>query len=135
MGVSCVNALSEWLEAEVRTDGYVHFMAFRQGKPEGKLERRGKTTRTGTRITFRPDPEMFEVTTFDAEVLITRLRELAFLNKGLKITFEDERSDDEAVVMQYKGGIIEYVKYLNRKPGAFASQAGVSGGGEGRGGV
>ncbi|HEO70533.1 MAG TPA: hypothetical protein ENN80_04670, partial [Candidatus Hydrogenedentes bacterium] len=114
VGVSCVNALSEWLEAEVRRDGHVYFMSFKRGTPDGKLETRGRTAQTGTRITFHPDPDVFEVTTFSNEILITRLRELAFLNKGLKILFEDERTDDEPVTMQYKGGIIEYCKYLNR---------------------
>jgi DNA gyrase subunit B len=114
VGVSCVNALSEWLEVEVRRDGYVHFMSFKQGAPQGDIERRGKTTRTGTKVTFRPDPEVFEVTTFDNEILVTRLRELAFLNAGLKITFEDERGEEEPLVMQYRGGVVEYVKYLNR---------------------
>jgi len=114
VGVSCVNALSEWLDVEVRREGYVHFMSFRKGRPEGELERRDRTARTGTKVTFRPDPEIFEDTTYNSEILINRLRELAFLNRGLKITFKDERSDDEPLTMQYKGGIIEYVKYLNR---------------------
>ncbi|MDQ1257611.1 MAG: gyrase subunit [Candidatus Hydrogenedentes bacterium] len=114
VGVSCVNALSEWLEVLVRRDGYEHFMAFKRGVPDGKLERRGRSNRTGTTVTFHPDPEVFEVSVFNNETLLNRLRELAFLNKGLKITFQDERIEDEPTVMQYKGGIIEYVKYLNR---------------------
>jgi len=114
VGVSCVNALSEWCEVEVRREGYVYFMSFKQGKPQAKLGRGKRTKSTGTRVTFRPDPEIFEVTEFNSETLLARLRELAFLNKGLKIIFEDERIDDEPVVMQYKGGIVEYVEYLNR---------------------
>ncbi|MFO7975572.1 MAG: DNA topoisomerase (ATP-hydrolyzing) subunit B [Candidatus Hydrogenedentota bacterium] len=114
VGVSCVNALSEWCEVEVKREGYVYFMSFKQGKPQGKLERSKRTKSTGTRITFRPDPEIFEVTEFNSETLLARLRELAFLNKGLKIIFEDERIDEEPIVMQYKGGIVEYVEYLNR---------------------
>ncbi len=114
VGISCVNALSEWVETEVCRDGYVHFMSFKKGKVDGKMEKRGRTTRTGTRLTFRPDPEIFEVTTYNGETLLNRLRELAFLNRGLKVVFEDERTEDEPVVMQYKGGIIEYVKHLNR---------------------
>ena len=114
VGVSCVNALSKWLEAEVKRDGYVHFMAFERGVPKAPMEKRGRSRATGTKITFLPDAEIFEDTTYIAETLITRLRELAFLNKGIKIIFEDERTDDEPEVMQYKGGIIEYVKYLNR---------------------
>ena len=114
VGVSCVNALSEWCEVEVRRDGFAHVLAFRRGIPEGKLEKRGRTKATGTRVTFRPDPEIFEVSEYNADTLLGRLRELAFLNKGLKILFEDERTDAEPLVMQYKGGIIEYVEYLNR---------------------
>ena len=114
VGVSCVNALSKWLEAEVKRDGYVHFMSFERGAPAGPIEKRGRTKATGTRITFLPDTDIFEESTYNAETLLTRLRELAFLNKGIKIVFEDERTDDEPVVMQYKGGIVEYVKYLNR---------------------
>ncbi len=114
VGVSCVNALSKWLEVEVKRDGYVHFMSFERGIPTGPIEKRSPTGSTGTRITFLPDADIFEDTTYKSDILLTRLRELAFLNKGVKIIFEDERNDDEAEVMQYKGGIIEYVTYLNR---------------------
>ncbi|NLV46372.1 MAG: DNA topoisomerase (ATP-hydrolyzing) subunit B [Candidatus Hydrogenedentes bacterium] len=114
VGVSCVNALSKWLEVEVKRDGFVHFMAFERGKPKGPLEKRGRTKASGTKVTFLPDSDIFEDTTYNAETLLARLRELAFLNKGIKIIFEDERNDKEPEVMQYKGGIIEYVKYLNR---------------------
>ncbi len=113
VGVSCVNALSEWCEAEVRRDGAVHAMMFKRGVPQGDLEKRGKAKGTGTRVTFKPDVEIFGDLKYDGETLLTRLRELAFLNRGLKITFEDERNDNEPVVMQYKGGIVEYVDYLN----------------------
>ncbi len=114
VGISCVNALSEWFEVEVRQDGQVYFMSFKRGVPDGPLEKRGRTRATGTRQTFLPDPEIFEETTFNAEILLARLRELAFLNKDTRITFEDERADDEPVVMQYRGGIVEYIMYLNR---------------------
>jgi len=114
VGVSCVNALSAWLEAEVKRDGNVWFMAFERGKPKGKLEKRGTVKSTGTKITFMPDSEIFEVSEYNAETLRNRLRELAFLNKGIKIIFEDERTTDEPEVLQYKGGIIEYVNYINR---------------------
>ena len=113
VGVSCVNALAEWCEAEVRRDGAVYFMSFKRGVPTGDIEKRGKAKGTGTRITFKPDVEIFGELEYDGETLLTRLRELAFLNRGLKITFEDERNDNEPVVMQYKGGIVEYVEYLN----------------------
>ena len=114
VGVSCVNALSKWLEVEVKRDGQLHFMAFERGVPKGPIEVRGKARGTGTKVTFLPDAEIFETTVYIADTLLTRLRELAFLNKGIKITFEDERTDDEAIVMQYKGGIVEYVNWLNR---------------------
>ena len=114
VGVSCVNALSKWLEVEVKRDGYIHFMSFERGVPKGPIEKRGRSKATGTRVTFLPDAEIFEETTYNADTLLTRLRELAFLNKGVKIEFEDERTDDEAVILQYKGGIIEYVTYINR---------------------
>ncbi len=114
VGVSCVNALSKWLEVEVKRDGYVHFLAFERGKAKGPIEKRGRTRSTGTSTTFLPDADIFEESEYNAETLMARLRELAFLNKGVKVTFEDERTDDEPEVLQYKGGIIEYVKYLNR---------------------
>ncbi len=126
VGVSCVNALSEWLEAEVRRGGKTYAMNFKRGVAQADVEERGKSKASGTRITFKPDVEIFESMVYDADTLLNRLRELAFLNKGIKITFEDERSDAEIVVMQYKGGITEYVEYLNnnreplhRKPIAF----------------
>ncbi|MFP6582223.1 MAG: DNA topoisomerase (ATP-hydrolyzing) subunit B [Candidatus Hydrogenedentota bacterium] len=114
VGISCVNALSEWCEVEVKRDGYTHFMSFKRGKPDGPLEKRGRVKSTGTRVTFRPDAEIFEETVYNADTLLNRLRELAFLNKGIKVSFEDERTEDEAIIMQYKGGLVEYVTYLNR---------------------
>ena len=114
VGISCVNALSKWLEVEVKREGYIHFMAFERGVPKGPIEKQGRTKATGTKVTFLPDSKIFEESEYNAETLLTRLRELAFLNKGIKIVFEDERVDDEAVTLQYKGGIIEFVKYINR---------------------
>ena len=114
VGVSCVNALSDFLEVEVKRDGRVHYMSFKRGAPDAPIEQRGRVKSTGTRVTFHPDPDVFEETNFNAETLISRLRELAFLNRGLKITFQDERGEDEPVTMQYKGGISEYVLWLNR---------------------
>ena len=114
VGVSCVNALSKWLEVEVKRDGQLYFMSFECGNPKGQIETRGKSRGTGTKVTFLPDAEIFETTVYNSETLLNRLRELAFLNKGIKIIFEDERNDDEPLVLQYKGGIIEYVNWLNR---------------------
>ncbi len=114
VGVSCVNALSSWLEVEVKREGHVWAMTFERGKPKTKLEKKGTVKTTGTKVTFMPDTEIFEVSEFNAETLRTRLREMAFLNRGITIIFEDERTDDEADTMHYKGGIVEYVAYLNR---------------------
>ena len=114
VGVSCVNALSKWLEVEVRRDGVVWFLSFERGAAKGKIEQKGRTKSTGTKVTFLPDSDIFEESVYSAETLLTRLRELAFLNKGIKIIFEDERNEDEPVMLQYRGGIVEYVKYLNR---------------------
>jgi len=113
VGISCVNALSEWLEVEVKRDGQIHFMSFKRGDATGPIEVRGKAKTTGTTVTFKPDPEIFEETVYNASTLLSRLRELAFLNKNVKIIFEDERTDAEPIVMQYKGGISEFVEYLN----------------------
>ncbi|HOQ90780.1 MAG TPA: toprim domain-containing protein, partial [Candidatus Hydrogenedentes bacterium] len=107
-------ALSKWLEARVWRDGFEWFMSFERGMVKTPLEKRDRTNRTGTRITFLPDSDIFEETIFDSEILLNRLRELAFLNKGLKIIFEDERTDAEAVTFHYRGGIVEYVTWLNR---------------------
>jgi DNA gyrase subunit B len=114
VGISCVNALSKWMEVESKREGYVYKMTFERGRPTGPLERLQKAKTTGTKVTFMPDPDIFEDLNFNNEILLTRLRELAFLNKGLRITFEDERIEDEPTVLQYKGGIIEFVEYLNR---------------------
>lgn len=114
VGVSCVNALSKWLEVEVKRNEKIYFMAFERGKVVTPLEVRGKAKGTGTRVTFLPDPDIFEDTHFQSEILVNRLRELAFLNAGLKIIFKDERTDEEPIVLHYKGGIEEFVKYLNR---------------------
>ena len=113
VGVSCVNALSEWLEVEVRRDGEVHHQRFEQGVTASKLETIGKTTSTGTRITFFPDASIFQVTTFEWDILANRLRELAFLNKGLEIRLVKEEEGKEEL-FKYEGGIQEFVKHMNR---------------------
>ncbi len=120
VGISCVNGLSEWLEVEVKRDGEIHFMAFKRGVPAGPIEVRGKAKTTGTTVTFKPDAEIFEDLVYNASTLLSRLRELAFLNKNVKIILEDERTDAEAIVMQYKGGISEFVEYLNENREALS---------------
>src|SRR5574337_1039788 len=93
VGVSVVNALSEWLELEIRRDGRVYTQRYERGEPKGDLAAGEKTAKHGTIIRFKPDPAIFEETTLSFETLSNRLRELAFLNRGLKITLEDERED------------------------------------------
>lgn len=114
VGVSVVNALSEWLEVEVKRDGKIHRQRFTRGNPDYDLKVVGETNETGTRVTFKPDPEIFtETTTFDYDVLANRLRELAYLNAGLRITLVDERTGKKEV-FQYQGGIVSFVKSLNK---------------------
>jgi DNA gyrase subunit B len=113
VGVSVVNALSDWLDLEIWRDGHVYEQSYKRGNPSGKLKETGKTRRTGTKVTFHPDEEIFDTTKFSYDVLAQRLRELAFLNKGLKITLEDERTDKKTE-FRFTGGISEFVKHLNR---------------------
>src|ERR1700757_2112852 len=113
VGVSVVNALSDWLELEIQRDGAVWEQSYEKGKPTTKLKQTGKTRKTGTKVTFHPDPAIFEKTAFSYDTLATRLREYAFLNKGLKITLTDERSEKSAE-FRFTGGIAEFVKHLNR---------------------
>ncbi len=113
VGISVVNALSEWLEVEIKQNGQVFQQRFERGKPAGPLTVVGKTKSRGTKVTFKPDSEIFEVTEFSYDVLSQRLRELAFLNSGLKITVHDERADKSKEFF-YKGGIISFVEHLNK---------------------
>jgi DNA gyrase subunit B len=115
VGVSVVNALSSRLEAEIVRDGHAWSQSFSYGKPDAKLEKGRQAKRTGTTIVFWPDPEIFsETREFDAKVVTSRLREMAFLNSGLEIRFRDERGEEvEETSFQYKGGLIDFVKHLN----------------------
>ncbi len=113
VGVSVVNALSDWLELEIWREGEVWEQTYNEGKPKAKLKSTGKTRKTGTKITFHPDPTIFEGHKYSYDILAQRLRELAFLNKGLKITLTDERSDKSAE-FRFSGGIAEFVKHLNK---------------------
>ena len=113
VGVTCVNALSEWLKVEVYREGKVFAQRYERGQPSGKVTPIGETQRRGTKITFKPDPTIFEITEFSFETLSGRLRELAFLNAGLKITIEDERSGKKHEFL-FKDGIREFVAYLNK---------------------
>ena len=130
VGAKCVNAVSEWFIAEVRRNGKVHQMRFAQGKTTQKLTIIGDTKKTGTKITFKPDPEIFKTTLeFQYEILAKRLRELAFLNPGVRIELEDERSQKSDSFF-FKDGITEFVRYLNQnktvlhdKPITFSDSA------------
>ena len=114
VGVSVVNALSKWLELEIRRDGKVWRQSYRRGDPQGSLEVTGTTRRRGTKITFMPDEEIFETTEYSFDVLSQRLRELAFLNAGVRIKINDERADGKSHDFFYEGGINSFVEYLNR---------------------
>ncbi len=114
VGVSVVNALSEWLEVEVRRDGKVHHQRYERGKTATKLTVIGKAKDTGTKVTFKADKEIFTVKIdYATEILTTRLRELAFLNPGIRIHLLDERTD-KAQEFLYKGGLVEFVQFLNK---------------------
>jgi DNA gyrase subunit B len=113
VGVSVVNALSSYLELEVRRDGKVYRQSYKQGIPIHPLEEVGKTRRRGTKITFLPDAQIFEDIDFNFDILSNRLRELAFLNRGVRIIIDDERTDQKNEFF-YKGGIVSFVEYINR---------------------
>lgn len=113
VGVSVVNALSEWMEVEVKRNGKIHHMRFERGYTVKQLEITGTTDETGTKVTFKPDETIFDETIYSFDTLKTRLRELAFLNKGLNITLTDERSN-ETREFHYEGGIISFVKHLSK---------------------
>ena len=122
VGVSVVNALSEMLRLEIRRGGQVFRQIYRQGKKETELEVVGTTKRNGTKITFKADAEVFSDIEVTYEIIAARLRELAFLNKGLRISFEDERSQNPPVVFEYEGGIVSFIEHLNRAKKTMDSQ-------------
>lgn len=113
VGVSVVNALSEWLDVEIKQNGHVFQQHYEQGVPTAPLTIVGRTRGRGTKITFKPDPEIFEVLDFSWDILSQRLRELAFLNRGLRITLTDERTEKRQE-FHYSGGIISFVEHLNK---------------------
>jgi DNA gyrase subunit B len=115
VGVSCVNFLSEWLKLEIWRDGKTHEQEYRAGIPVAPLKQTGTTTKRGTKVTFKPDMEIFEATLYSFDKLSERLREKAFLNKGIRIFIKDEREEEEkSHEFYYKGGIAEFVKHLNK---------------------
>ncbi len=115
VGVSAVNAVSEWLKMEIRREGKLWFQEYERGAPKEPLKAIGTSNKTGTKITFKPDPEIFTMTDFSFEVLNNRLREISFLNAGLEVSLEDERGDGKKVTHRFKGGIREFVESLNKK--------------------
>lgn len=116
VGVSVTNALSEWCEVEVKRDGGIHTQSYKRGRPVSKVQVTGKTKDHGTTVSFMPDKEIFNTIEFSFDVLANRLRELAFLNKGIKVGIRDERNKKEIKeqTFLYKGGISEFIEYLNR---------------------
>ncbi len=112
VGVSCVNALSEFLEVETWHEGMLYYQSYTRGFPNAEVKEMGPRDGSGTIVRFRPDPEIFETLDFSHDVLVNRLRELAFLNRGLKVDFFDERIGRNHA-FQFEGGIVEFVRYLN----------------------
>lgn len=113
VGASVVNALSEWFEVKIYRDRKIYQQTYERGKPVSELKVIGASKTNGTNISFKPDPLIFEEIEYDLEILAHRLRELSFLNKGLRIIIKDERKDEE-MTFQHSGGIIDFVKYLNK---------------------
>ncbi|MCL2821671.1 MAG: DNA topoisomerase (ATP-hydrolyzing) subunit B [Firmicutes bacterium] len=124
VGLSVVNALSEWLEVEVYKNGKIHRQKYARGVPMTKLKEEGKTDKNGTKVTFYPDDQVFETLDFSFETLRTRLREVAYLNKGLSVTIIDERKGQERTeAFKFDGGILDFVEYLNRSKNILLPKA------------
>jgi len=132
VGVSVVNALSEWLKVEIRRDGIIYYQEYRRGIPVKPVKEIGKTKKNerGTRVTFAPDPEIFKVTKFKFDIVAERVRELAYLNKNISLRIIDER-DGEDVTFHFKGGLMEFVKYLDENREALHKTVYVEGEKEG----
>ena len=113
VGLSCVNALSDVLKLEIKREGKLYTQVYRRGAPDAPLAESGFSDKTGTKVTFKPDATIFEVLEFSYDILAKRLREMAFLNKGLSINLSDERSDNSAT-FKYEGGIISFIEYINQ---------------------
>jgi DNA gyrase subunit B len=114
VGVSAVNAVSEWLKMEIKREGHVYVQEYRYGAPVAPLVAIGDTDKTGTKITFKPDTTIFSITEFQYDILASRLRELSFLNAGFVIVLADEREGGRGETFQYRGGIREFVEHLNK---------------------
>ena len=121
VGISAVNALSKWLKIEIKKEGQIYIQRYEKGVPVTPLKITGKTEYTGTSITFLPDEEIFETVEFNFDNMIKRLRELAFLNKNLKIIALNE-NDGQEKVFQYEGGVVSFIEYLNKNKNAVHSK-------------
>ena len=119
VGVSVVNALAEWLEVEVYKDGKIHHQRYERGIPTCELKVTGETDLHGSKVMFKPDPEVFDTTEFSFDTIAARLRELAFLNRNIRIELYDQRSDRPPSIFQYKGGISEFVEFMNENKTAL----------------
>ncbi|MEA2101454.1 MAG: DNA topoisomerase (ATP-hydrolyzing) subunit B [Thermodesulfobacteriota bacterium] len=118
VGVSCVNALSEVMDVDIYRNGYRYYQQYERGVPTGDLEKKQKADKTGTTIHFKPDPDIFETTTFEYDILVNRIREMAFLNRGLEIVIEDERTDT-VKAFKFEDGLKDFVRFLNAKKKPF----------------
>jgi DNA gyrase subunit B len=114
VGVSAVNAVSEWLKMEIKREGHVYFQEYKGGVPVAPIEVIGDTDKTGTKVAFKPDAEIFSVLEYSYDILASRLRELSFLNAGFVITLVDERGEGRKEVFEYRGGIREFIEHLNK---------------------
>jgi DNA gyrase subunit B len=120
VGVSVVNALSEWCQVDVHVDGWIHHQSYARGIPDGPVRQIEQSGKTGTVVRFKPDPQIFDSTTFSFDVLSNRLRELAFLNKGIQISIYDHRLPTEkSHIFRFDGGVREFVSFLNKKKTAI----------------
>ena len=116
VGVSVVNALSEWLWVEVKRDGKIHRQEYKIGEPQNKLKITGTAKKTGTKVCFFPDSRIFKTTIFEYSIIAERLRELAYLNRGLEIVLNDERTEEkESDSFKFKGGLSDFVRYLDEQ--------------------
>ena len=113
VGLACVNALSEWLEVEIKQNGKIYKQTYNRGVPQRDLAEVGKATTTGTKVTFMPDEDVFETTVFEYDRIRKRLRELAFLNNGITIVITDHREENKSETFHYEGGIVEFVDEMN----------------------
>jgi DNA gyrase subunit B len=114
VGVSAVNAVSEWFKTEIKREGHVYFQEYRRGVPATGLDVIGDTDKTGTKVTFKPDPQIFTHVEYSYDILASRLRELSYLNAGFVITLTDERGEGRSETFEYQGGIREFVEHLNK---------------------